>query len=441
MFYRRIGLISKFNREIFRLAIPNILTNVSVPLISSVDTALMGHLSVMHLGAIGLASMIFNFLYWNFGFLRMGTTGLTAQATGAENQIEVFKILFRSILTALVLSVLLILFKKPLVQLAVWLLHVPEESIPLVQAYFNIRIFAAPATLGMYVLIGWFFGRQNAKIPMFLTIWINLLNIVCSYYLVKHAGLGIRGAAWGTSVAQYSGFILGVLLIWVQFGDQIRRGIPSIQPDIEEFKGFFRLNRDIFLRTLFLSTAFAFFNAQSAIQGPYILAANVIFLQYLNWMSYGIDGFAFATESVIGKYHGKDDKTSLDALLKAVFFWGTFVAILYGLAYNLFGSIIFDLFTKEYIPREFKQNVLNWAAITPIFGFAAYIWDGVFVGLTASKAMRNSMLFAFLIYIPVHFALLSFWPHQGMLMAINLFLLGRALIQYFLFRKKRWTLK
>ena len=429
------------DKQILRLAIPNILTNISVPLISSVDTALMGGLSVNHLGAMGLGAMIFNFLYWNFGFLRMGTTGMTAQAFGAKREEEVFANLLRGLLTAFFLAVVLIVFQEPLGRLALYLLRVPEDLRELTSLYFSIRIFAAPASLGLYVVLGWYFGRQNARFPMVLTIIINVVNALLSYYLVQYREWSIKGVAWGTVVAQFLGLLIGLGVILYNYHRALFRGWQVFDWQWSGFRNFFVVNRDIFIRTLFLSTAFAFFNAQSAEMGTFILAANVIFLQFLNWMSYGIDGFAFATESVVGKYLGEQNSKKLDQTLKRVFLWGLLVAVSYMMVYGLGGQELFALFTDEYIPDEFRQEVLLWVVLTPLLAFWSYIWDGIYVGMTASAAMRNSMIVAFMLYMAVHYPLTHFFGLRGMLMALNVFLIGRALFQFLLFKRHGWTLE
>lgn len=427
--------------QIFRLAIPNILTNISVPLISSVDTALMGGLSVGHLGAMGLGAMIFNFLYWNFGFLRMGTTGMTAQAYGAKLEKAVFANLLRGLFTSFLLAFLLIVFQKPLIQLALYLLRVPEDLKELTSMYFSIRIFAAPASLGLYVILGWYFGRQNARFPMVLTIIINVVNVLLSFYLVQYREWAIRGVAWGTVAAQYLGLLIGLGVIFYHHQRALVRGWRVFDWKWSGFRDFIVVNRDIFIRTLFLSTAFAFFNAQSAEMGTYILAANVIFLQFLNWMSYGIDGFAFATESIVGKYMGEQNSKKLDQTLRKVFLWGLVVAAVYMLIYGLGGQNLFALFTDEYIPYEFRQEILLWVVLTPLLAFWSYIWDGIFVGMTASVAMRNSMIFAFILYIAAHYTCMHFFGLRGMFIALNVFLVGRGVFQFLLFKRRGWALK
>ncbi|MEO0726223.1 MAG: MATE family efflux transporter, partial [Bacteroidota bacterium] len=278
------------NKEILRLAIPNILSNISVPLLSSFDTALMGRLSADHLGAVGLGSMIFNFVYWNFGFLRMGSTGMTAQAYGRENRAEMGTVLGQAALVAVSLALLLLILQSPLLQASQSLLKVSADQQPLVGTYFSIRIWAAPAALGMYALMGWYFGMQNAIYPLILTIVINVVNMLISYLLVWHYEWGIAGVAWGTVIAQYVGVLVGIVLLLKQYS-WIRDSIQSkVLLQWEALVRFLRINGDIFLRTLCLTLAFAFFYRQSAGLGDLILATNVILLQYVNWMSYGVDG-------------------------------------------------------------------------------------------------------------------------------------------------------
>ena len=262
----------------------------------------MGFLSMEHLGAVGLGSMIFNFFYWNFGFLRMGTTGMTAQAYGAQNQLAISSIFYRALLVSTAIAILIILAQSPIVHYgSVWL-NAPNSQMDLVATYVVTRIWAAPATLGLYALMGWLFGMQNARMPMYVTIAINAVNIVLSYLLIVEWGMGIRGAALGTVVAQYFGLILVVILIYGGYRQNL--GFISLNELFkwDEFKKFFTVNWDIFLRTLCLTFAFAFFYSRSAVYGEVLLGVNVVLLQFLNWMSYGIDGFAFAAESLVGRH-------------------------------------------------------------------------------------------------------------------------------------------
>ncbi len=289
---------SDLNKEILRLAVPNILSNVSVPLLSTVDTILMGSLSALHIGAVGIGAMIFNFIYWNFGFLRMGTTGLTAQAYGAGDHEELTAILTRALFIGLTIALVLMVCAVPVEWLAVRAMNTSENQVAMVRTYFFIRLMAAPATLCLYAFFGWFFGLQNALIPLVITICINVCNIILSVLFVLYFHWEIMGVAISTVAAQYFGLLLAFGLAFWRYKKYLRSMKVAILRNFDAFKKFMKINMDIFLRTVLLSLAFAFFYAQSSGQGEIVLAVNVILLQLVNWMSYGIDGFAFAAESL-----------------------------------------------------------------------------------------------------------------------------------------------
>ena len=265
------------NKEILRLAIPNILSNISIPLLSSVDTILMGRLSVAHLGAVGLGSMIFNFVYWNFGFLRMGTTGMTAQAYGSDNREEMIHTLVRSIVLGLVIAAVLIVFRKPLYTLSSYAMSVQADQENLVATYFYIRLWAAPATLMLYGLMGWFFGMQNAVIPLILTIAINVINIVVSYYLVHNLGWEIAGVAWGTVIAQYAGVCSAFIFFLARYRGMWSSFSQATLWQWNKIKHFFSINGNLFIRTVALTFAFAFFYRQSSAAGAAVLAICLLY--------------------------------------------------------------------------------------------------------------------------------------------------------------------
>ncbi len=423
------------NKEILRLAIPNILSNISVPLLSSVDTALMGRLSAAHIGAVGLGAMIFNLVYWNFGFLRMGTTGLTAQAYGADDSAETGFTLGRALFLAGSLAGLILLLQIPLAKLSFFLLNVPTGQIELVGDYFFIRVWAAPATLGLYVIMGWFFGLQNAVYPLVLTLLVNGVNIVLSYWLVQVMGWEVRGVAWGTLIAQYLGFSAGVGLILVRYRSAAGWAIQKAVLAKEAFLKFLRLNSDIFIRTLCLTLAFGFFYSQSATYGELILAANVILLQFLNWMSYGVDGFAFATESLVGKYAGKKDDSATRKAIALAFGWGMGLALGYALLYGFGGKALLWLFTNQQEVVDATLPFLVWMVLFPLLSTPCYLWDGVFIGLTASRSMRNSMLVAVLFFVVAYLLLANRFENHGLWAALLIFMIGRGLIQQLLFLK------
>lgn len=429
------------NKEILRLAIPNIISNISVPLISSVDTALMGHLSAQHLAAVGLSAMVFNFIYWNFGFLRMGTTGMTAQAFGKKDRSEMIHSFFRAFILALIISVLVLLFQYPLLLFFKQFFHISEAQNELVGLYFYIRILDAPATLGLIVLMGWFFGMQNAIFPLMLTILINIINIASSYYFVYYQGWGIAGVAYGTIIAQYSGLAFALLLFAYKYRYLLKDFQRSVLLEVQAFSRFLNVNRDIFIRTFSLSLAFAFFYSQSSYISELTLAANTVLLQFLNWMSFGVDGFAYAAESLVGKYKGAERKKETLRAVRLSFVWGMALALTYSLGYTFAGMELLQLFTNQEEVIQLAHQFLIWMIILPILGTPCYIWDGIFVGLTATKSMRNSMILAAITYFLLYYFSIGPLGNHGLWLAMMSFLIVRGLVQTWQFWRKGWELK
>lgn len=429
------------DRQILKLAIPNILSNISVPLLSTVDTALMGRLSELHLGAVGLGAMIFNIAFWNFGFLRMGTTGLTAQAYGRNDPDEMIISLGKSILLAFAIGMGLILLHRPLTDLSLILMHVSPEQEFMIRSYIYIRVWAAPATLGLYALLGWFFGMQNAIYPLIITIAINLVNILISYSLITFYAMDIEGVAYGTVIAQYSGLALAFIFIAFRYRYLF---INSKLKAISLFKDwgvFLNVNRDIFIRTIFLTLAFAFFYSQSSSSGAKILAVNVILLQFINWMSYGIDGLAFAAESLVGKYVGLKEPANIDRVINRIFVWSLGLAILFSFSFTGFGKMLFAVFSDDDALYDVAKPYMIWMGVLPLIAFASYIWDGIFVGLTASRSMRNSMFLSFVIYLSSYYLLRNLLGGHALWLSLSLFLISRAIVQYAMYKKDGWKLE
>jgi MATE family multidrug resistance protein len=426
------------NREILSLAIPNILSNISVPLLSTVDTALMGHLSSLHLAAVGVASMVFNLIYWNFGFLRMGTTGMSAQAYGEKNHQKLANILARALFLAFVISLFLILFKEPIIKFVSFAMNVEDSYHPLVKDYFNIRIFAAPASLALYVMFGWFFGVQNAWIPLVLTIFVNIVNIATSYYFVNVLDFGIKGVAYGTLLAQYLGLFLAFVFLYRY---RVRRVTVSLVLDKNELLKFLNINKDIFIRTVALTFAFAFFYSQSAKEGEVALAVTVILLQFLSWISFGIDGFAYAAESLVGRYFGAKEWGKFYEVIRYSFYWGFVLALFYGLFYYFFAEQLLELYTDKKELIEGTKPYLFWSVVMSFAGIAAFVWDGIFIGMTASKAMRDSVVLSFVIFVTVFYLLKPYHSLHLFWFSFIMFLFIRGLIQSFMFYKFRKNLK
>jgi len=425
------------NKEILKLAVPNILANLSVPLLSVVDVALMGHLkNEAFILAIGFGVMIFNFVYWSFGFLRMGMTGLTAQEVGKGDVDEAYRLLFRGLLIAISGAVLLILFKGYLLEFALSIINSNNMVNQEVAAYFNIRIYAAPATLGLYAFIGWFFGKQNSRIPMVITIAINLLNVVFSLYLVKQLNLETKGVAYGTVMAQYIGFTMALASFFIFYRkDLTPKAFHSIF-DPTAIKRFVQVNSDIIIRTLCLIFTLSFFKVSSTKEGVIIAAANMILLEFITMAAYGIDGFAFAAESISGKYFGAKDVNNFKKAVKYCFYWGSALGLLYSLSYLLFGNQIIQLLTSQ--PEVIKEasRHLGWLVLFPILSVVAFVWDGVYIGVTASKAMRNTMLFAtFFIFFPTYYITYPWLGNNALWLALIAFVIARGLSQTIIAKK------
>ena len=433
------------NREILRLAVPNILANISVPLLSSFDTVLMGGLSSAHITAVGLGSMALNFVYWNFGFLRMSTTGMTAQAYGKDDGAGQRVILRRAAVMAGILAFLLVLLQYPLAELTGWLLNLREGQVDMVNEYFYIRILAAPAALGQMVLFGWFFGRQNARFPLLLTLLINVVNMGLSYYLVHTVGWEIQGVAWGTVVAQYLGLVVGLGLLWLEVRKSAGPQSPLPQtphPRLEKppLKEFLSINRDIFIRTFCLTLSFVFFyNRANALEvDEAIIAANVILLQLVNWLSYGTDGFAFAAESLVGKYHGAGKPAALRRVIRLIFAWGMGLAAVYALIYGLGNIHLLSLFAPEDSAPETLIEAQRFLPIIVAFCILAtpcYLIDGIFIGLTAAHTMRQTMIVSFAGYLLFYYLIGQHFGNWGLWGSLTFFMVLRAVTMW---RSQRW---
>ena len=416
------------NRRILNLAIPNIISNLSVPLLGVVDTALIGHLEeAYYLGAIALGSMIFNFIFWGFGFLRMGTTGITAQSFGEENKTESVMTLARALAVAGIFSLLILLLQVWIADLSFWLVEASPEVEKYTRMYFNIRIFTAPATLGLYAINGWFLGMQNARYPMIVTVALNAVNIVLDVYFVRSLGMHVDGVALGTLIARYVGLTIAVVLLVVKYRSWLQEYVHSLLMEVKALKKFFTVNRDIFIRTLCLIFTFSFFTAKSATFGDVILAANSILLQLWMMVSYGIDGFAFAAESLIGRYKGSDQQKRLTLAVKYCFIWGTGIGVLASAVYALFDLQILRLFTDQQPVIEAAMVVFAWTIAGPTVSSFSYIWDGIFIGATETPPMRNSMIVATLLFfLPAYFIGKPFIGNHAIWLAMTLFMVGRG---------------
>ena len=399
------------NKRILSLALPNIITNITVPLLGMVDMAIVGRLSASHIGAIAIGTQIFNLIYWNFGFLRMGTSGFTAQAYGAHNFDEAVRIFVRAIAIAIAVAFTLILLQWPISRLSLLIFKGGHEVIQLALTYFFVRIWAAPATLGLYAIKGWFIGMQNSRLPMWIAIFLNCVNIVCSLLFVLVFHWDIKGVALGTVIAQYSGFAIGLFFLVREM--RLIKPYTTIQLKIipllkaslhwSQLKLFFKVNGDIFLRTVCLSAVFTFITAASSHISAEVLAIDALIMQFFTLFSYIMDGFAYAGESLVGRYIGARDSRSLHLSVKLLLRWGLGLTLLFTALYAIGGEWFLLIFSDKPDIIQGTLHYLFWTLIIPVCGFSAFLFDGIFVGATASRTMRNSMFVASATFFAVYY--------------------------------------
>lgn len=424
------------NRDIFRLAIPNIISNITVPLLGMVDMFVVGHLdSPDYIGAIALATILFNFIYWSFAFLRMGTSGFTAQAFGAHNRQEQTNILLRSLLVALVAGLLIVALQGVIAWLGFYLLNGSEMVKLHAHNYFFIYIWSAPAVLAMYALNGWFIGMQNARTPMYVAIGINVVNISLNFFFVYGMGMKIEGVAWASLIAQYVGLIASLIILNVKYSSWKKYIQLKALNTISSFIPFFKVNANIFIRTLALIAVTTFFMSTSSAFGDDVLSVNALLMQLFILFSYMMDGFAYAGEALTGRFVGAGDRNALQRLVKSLFICGGLLALLFTGLYFVFGDAILAILTDKVSILELSKEYQFWAMLIPLAGFAAFVWDGIFVGATASRQMRNSMLIAASAFFLVFYLLKDTYHNNALWLAFITYLALRGIVQTLMSKK------
>ena len=418
------------DRQILQIALPSIVSNITVPLLGMIDVAIVGHMgSPVYIGAVAVGSMIFNLVYWLFGFLRMGSSGLTAQALGQRSLTEVARLLIRSLAVAVGIALLLVVCQEPLRWLMFWLIGPTPDVAPFATIYFYIVIWGAPAMLGLYSLSGWYIGMQNTRIPMFISIMQNIVNILASLTLVYGFGMKIEGVALGTVIAQYAGFIVALGLL-IRYYGRLRRHLIMKGTFVREVMGrFFNVNRDIFLRTLCLVAVNLFFTSAGARSGAVILSVNTVLMQLYLFFSYFMDGFAYAGEALCGKTYGAKNGEAFRETLRHLFFWATGVTILYTLVYVFGGSWIVSILSDEVQVLTVSHDYLWWVWLIPAAGAGAFIWDGVFIGLTATRGMLVSSFVSALLFFGIYETAQRSMGNHGLWLAMIVYLAMRGIIQ------------
>lgn len=453
--------MKKIDKQILDIAVPSIVSNITVPLLGLVDVAITGHLgAASYIGAIALGGMLFNIIYWIFAFLRMGTSGLTSQSLGRGDSDNIIRMLARSIAIAFAIAVTLLVLQVPLRELGLLIMQPTEEVRQLTVTYYNICIWGAPATLGLFALTGWFIGMQNSKIPMMIAITQNVVNILVSLVLVFGLGMRVEGVASGTLIAQWCGFLMGCFLCWRNyFGkNPIAKDIQPLRyylspspnthqpstlnpqpstfnlpPSPITYKAFFRINRDIFFRTLCMVCVMMFFTSAGSWQGEVVLAVNTLLMQLYLLVSYIMDGFANAGEALSGKFYGAGDNDALRTTVRRIFFWGTVTAVAFTVTYIAGGKHFLRLLTDEPSVVEASTSYVWWAYLVPFCSVAAFMWDGIFIGLTASRQMLLSMFVAAATFFIVYFIAAKPLGNHGLWFAFMCYMFIRGVIQTFLY--------
>lgn len=419
------------NRKILNFTVPNIISNITVPLLGLVDMALMGHMeSVAFIGAIALGSALFNVIYWSFGFLRMSTSGLAAQAFGKGDVQESGLLLLRALAVSFSGGLLLWILQIPIELVGFHVLGGSEEVQSFGREYFRIRIWAAPASISIFALTGWFLGMHNARIPMTISIAINLLNIVFNAFFVLVLGMRSDGVALGTVIAQYGGLLLAFYFLWKRFPETLpflkwRNLFP-----LREFKMFLSVSGDIFIRTLFVILTFTFFIAKSANQGDVILGVNSLFREFIMLFALIMDGFAYAAEPIVGGMLGRKAYLEIRPAIKKIFIWGTKATAVLTLLFWGGSDFLIRLLTDQEAVINAAQPYMWYVALIPVSGFAAFLWDGIYIGFTSSRQMLFAVLISCLcVFFPVYYIFEPAFGNHALWWAILGFFASRGIIQ------------
>ena len=427
------------DQQILRIAVPSIVSNITVPLLGLIDVAIVGHMGdAAYIGAVAVGAMVFNLVYWLFAFLRMGTSGMTSQALGRRDLGEDTKILVRSVVMALAIAAGLLVMQVPVRWGMFGLIGPTPDVLPFACAYYDIVVWGAPAMLCLYSLTGWFIGMQNTRFPMIVSITQNVVNIAASLCLVYGLGMKIEGVAMGTVVAQYAGLAVAVVLLTRYYGRHLRRnGGDSRRPKGGgSWLAGFSANRDIFLRTLCLVAVNLYFTSAGARSGAVILSVNTVIMQLYLLFSYFMDGFAYAGEALGGRLFGARNAVAFRDTLRRLWLWALGVTTAYTLLYIVAGQWLIRLLTDERQVVEASAEYMVWAWVIPAAGAAAFIWDGIFIGLTATKGMLLSSVVSTLAFFAVYGLLAPCWGNHALWLAQVVCLAMRGVMQTFWYQAR-----
>lgn len=416
------------HKRILKLTLPAIISNISVPLLGLVDSTIVGHMgSSVFIGTVALGTTIFNMMYWLMGFLRMGTTGLVAQAHGQEDQERMKTVLRKALQAGCIISAAMVILQWPLFEIATRIMHPDADTLPQLHIYFSICIWGAPAVLGQYCFNGWFIGAQDTRSPMFVALFQNLVNILLSLFLVYGMGWKMEGVATGTLVAQWSG--LALCLIFMRHHRANRPTTAARESTPVRWREFLAVNRDLFLRTLCLVCVTVFFVRAGSMQGSDILAANALLMQLFILFSYITDGLANAGEALSGKYTGAHDRQGLTQCILALFLWGGTISAVFTLAYIFGGEWIICFFTDIPHVQYLASLFLPWVYLIPIVALQAMVWDGVFIGMTYTRGMLFATVGGAAVFFATYLHTKEFLGNDALWMAFLSYLFTRGIIQ------------
>ena len=417
------------NKRILQLAVPSIISNITVPLLGLVDVAIVGHIGdAAYIGAIAVGSMLFNVIYWLFGFLRMGTSGMTSQALGRRDFAEVLRLLVRSLGIGVGIGLLFFILQRWLIGCGLWAMSPETDVVELARRYCYVCIWGAPAVLGLYGFTGWYIGMQNTRIPMVVSLSQNVVNIVASLVLVFVCRMTVEGVALG--------FLMACVLYRLYYRRLGKYDYRQHLFDSEPLKRFFSLNRDIFLRTVCLVAVNLFFTAAGSRESTLVLAVNTLLMTLFTIFSYFMDGFAYAAEALSGKYYGAGNREAFREVVKRTMGFGIVVAILFTLLYIVGGENFLSLLTSDRQVVAAAGAYLGWAVLIPLAGMSAFVFDGIFVGITQSKSMLCSTAIASASFFGMYFGLHPLLGNHALWLAFILYLVLRGIVLFVIYRRK-----
>lgn len=423
-------------KEVISLAIPNIASNITVPLLSLVDTAIAGHMTTKNaIAAVAVAATLTNTLYWLWGFLRMVTTGIVAQAYGRKDDKAITKQLAVGMTIAMTLGITLIVIRPLLYKCLLLVANNNSDITQEATTYFKIILLGAPSILSSYVINGWFIGMQNTRLPMVIAITTNIINIFISIILTRSFNMGVAGLAWGTVIAQYIGVIISIFLAQKKFQNHIKHIKIKDCIDTKVLKIYFHLGKDLMLRTVLMSTITFFFAHIGSRYGANIVSANALLMLLFTIFSYFMDGFAYSAEALVGRYIGEKQYNDVQKVINTLFVIGSIMAILTSLIYIFFSKDILALLSDKPVIIDQAMQYITYMIFVPIVSFIAFILDGVFVGATSSNQMRNTIIISTIVFFIVYFIASPFLSEEALWLGFVLYLSTRSVYQLAIYNR------